>query len=99
MAKLIVSPQAEQDTATIVAMLTDKAGTSVAERYRRDFEELFERFLMFPMSGSRRRSLSRYARIGIVEPYVIVYEHRGETVRIVRVLDGRRNITRKLVRE
>ncbi|SEP51012.1 ParE toxin of type II toxin-antitoxin system, parDE [Rhodospirillales bacterium URHD0017] len=99
MAKLIVSPQAELDTATIVAMLTDTAGTSVAERYRRDFEELFERFTKFPTSGSPRRSLSRYARIGVVAPYVVIYEHRGETVRIVRVLDGRRNITRKLVRE
>ena len=99
MAKLIVSLQAELDTATIVAMLTDKAGASVAERYRRDFEELFERFMMFPTSGSRKRSLGSYARIGVVEPYVVIYEHRGETVRIVRVLDGRRNITRKLVRE
>ena len=97
MAKLIVSPQAELDTATIVAMLNDKAGAVVAERYRREFEELFERLMVFPMSGARRRLLTRHARIGVVQPYVVIYEYRRETVRILRVVDGRRNITRRLV--
>jgi plasmid stabilization system protein ParE len=35
----------------------------------------------------------------IVEPYVVIYDVRDDTVRIVRVVDGRRNITRRLVRE
>jgi plasmid stabilization system protein ParE len=30
---------------------------------------------------------------------VIVYDHVGDTVIVLRVLHGRRNITRKLVRE
>ncbi|HEY2612369.1 MAG TPA: type II toxin-antitoxin system RelE/ParE family toxin [Reyranella sp.] len=32
-------------------------------------------------------------------PYVVVYDHVNATVRIIRVIDGRRNITRRLVRE
>ncbi len=99
MAKLVVSRQAELDTATIVAVLTDKAATTVAEQYRHEFEDLFERLMMFPMSGARRPLLSRYTRIAVVNPYVVIYEHRRETVRILRVVDGRRNITRRLVQQ
>lgn len=99
MAKLIVSPLAELDTATIIAMLTDKAGSAVAERYRRDFEELFERLMMFPLSGARRPRLGRTVRIGVVEPYVVLYEHRLDIVRILRVLDGRRHISSRLLRQ
>jgi toxin ParE1/3/4 len=63
-------------------MLSDKAGNAVAERYRREFEQLFERLVMFPLSRARRRLLGRNARIGVVEPYVVIYEHRADIVRI-----------------
>jgi len=35
----------------------------------------------------------------ILSPYVVVYDYVDAMVRIVRVLDGRRNITRRLARE
>ncbi len=35
----------------------------------------------------------------ILSPYVVVYDYVDEMVRIVRVLEGRRNITRRLARE
>jgi len=99
MARLIVSPQAELDAAAIVEMLKDKAGPNVATRYRRDFEDLFERLAMFPRSGARRSKLARNLRIAVVEPYVVIYDVHDDTVRIVRIVDGRRNITRRHVRE
>ena len=99
MARLIISPQAELDSATIIEMLKDKAGAGVATRYRRDFEHLFERLAMFPRSGARRSKLGRNLRIAVVEPYVVIYDYQGDTVRIARIIDGRRNITRRLVGE
>ena len=66
-------------------MLKDKAGPDVATRY--------------PRSGARRSKLGRNLRIAVVEPYIVIYDVRDDTVRIVRIVDGRRNITRRLVRE
>ena len=54
---------------------------------------------VFPESGARCRSLGPYARIAVVAPYVVVYDYQDNTVVIVRVLDGRRDITRRLVRQ
>jgi toxin ParE1/3/4 len=54
---------------------------------------------MFPKSGARRPGLGRDARIGVVAPYVVVYDYQQDTVMILRIVDGRRNITRRLVRE
>ncbi len=99
MAKLVVSPQAELDAAAIIEMLTEKAGAAVAARYRREFEDLFQRLIMFPRSGARRPELGRRLRIGVVAPYIVIYDYRKDTVEVLRVLDGRRNITRRLVRE
>jgi toxin ParE1/3/4 len=97
MAKLIVSPQL--DAAAIVELLADKAGSEVAARYLREIDALFERLSLFPRSGMRRPSLGRDIRFGVVEPYVIIYRYKAGTVTVARIVDGRRNITRRLVRE
>jgi toxin ParE1/3/4 len=99
MAKLIVSPQAALDAAAIVELLSDKAGIDVAAKYFREIDALFERISLFPRSGMRRPSLGRDIRLGVVEPYVIIYRYRADTVTVARIVDGRRNITRRLVRE
>jgi plasmid stabilization system protein ParE len=39
------------------------------------------------------------ARCGVVEPYVVIYDYRADVVTVLRVLDGRRNITRRLIRQ
>jgi len=81
MAKITISPEADQDTADIVA------------------DSLFERLAMFPRSGASRTHLGRSIRIGVVTPYVAVYELDNDHVIVLRVLDGRRNITRRLIRQ
>jgi len=99
MAHLRISRQAEIDAAAIVALLTDQAGKEVAGRYRADIDALFERLATFPRSGARRRELGRNARIGVISPYVIVYDLVGDDVLILRIVDGRRDITRRLIRD
>ena len=99
MAHLVVTVRAAPDAADIFERLTDTAGTNVAMRYRREIDTLHDRLSLFPRSGMRRPSLGRDVRIGVVWPYVAIHEHRSDTVTVLRVLDGRRNITRRLVRE
>lgn len=100
MARLRISVQAETDAAAIVAILHEQAGAQVAIRYRLEFETLFERLIMFPRSGVRRPSLGRHTRIGVVSPYVVLYEFgANDEATILRIVDGRRRITRNLVQE
>jgi plasmid stabilization system protein ParE len=98
MTRFVVTARAGIDVREILERLSDLAGPSVAERYARDLRAIYERLMMFPASGARRSSLGPFARIAVRDPYVVVYDHVGEEVRIIRVLDGRRNITRRLVR-
>ena len=53
---------------------------------------------MFPRSGARRPGLGRNARIGVIAPYVVIYDYKRDEVLIQRIIDGRRNITRRLMR-
>jgi toxin ParE1/3/4 len=92
-------PQAALDAAAIIELLSDKAGIDVAAKYLREIDALFERISRFPRSGMRRPSIGRDIRFGVVEPYVIIYRYRADTVTVARIVDGRRNITRQLVRE
>lgn len=89
MAQLVVSPQAELDAAAVFAMLIDTAGPDIGMRYRRDIESLFERLIMFPQSGVERPAPGRNIRIGVVAPYVVIYDYRDDVVRIIRIVDGR----------
>jgi len=99
MARLTVSPQAEHDAAEIIDLLTREAGTDVANRYRQGFNDLLARFARYPESGSPRVRLGRHIRIGVVTPYVIIYELEPDHVMVLRIVDGRRKITRRLVRQ
>ena len=99
MKPVVVSPRADADVAAMLEYLADLAGPAVARRYSQELDAIFERLAMFPASGARRRSLGPYARIAGVSPYVFGYDYRDNAVVIVRVLDGRRNITPRLVRK
>ncbi len=99
MTQLVISLRAGIDIREILERLGELAGPVVAGRYAQDLRSIYERLMIFPASGARRRSLGRFARIAVWAPYVVVYDHIGDQVMIVRVLDGRRNITRRLVRQ
>jgi toxin ParE1/3/4 len=99
MTPIVVSPKADADVNEMLQHLSDLAGPAVARRYAQELEAIYERLAIFPDSGARRKSLGAKTRIAVLSPYVVVYDHMNETVRIIRVIDGRRNITRRLVRE
>ena len=99
MARVVVTGRASADVAEIVVHLTEHAGHHVAARYLNEFDAVFDRLAAFPRIGPTRPALGRSARVVLVDPYVIVYDHVDDTVTVLRILHGRRNITRGLVRE
>ena len=98
MARVSITEQAKRDVRRILSDLNDRAGFSVAERYAAKFKATYHRLAEFPASGARRPALGSNTRIAIVLPYVIIYDYEGESVMVLRVLHGRRNITRDLIR-
>jgi len=99
MTSVVVSRRADAYVDAMLEHLADLAGPAVARRYNQELNAIFERLAMFPESGAQRRSLGPHARIAVVAPYVVIYDYQDDTVVIVRVLDGRRDIPRRLVRQ
>ena len=99
MTPIVVSPKADADVNDMLQRLSDLAGPAVARRYAEELEAIYGRLAIFPESGARRKSLGAETRIAVLSPYVVVYDNVNATVRFIRVVDGRRNITRRLVRE
>jgi len=75
MARPIVSLLAQADTADILTDLRDKAGRSVSRAYATAFEKPYERLMRHPDSGAPRPAIGTHVRIGVISPYVVIYEH------------------------
>jgi toxin ParE1/3/4 len=101
MTRLVVTRPAEADTFEILAYLEREAGPRVAADYGRRFRQTIERLVDLPESGAPRPSLGAHTRIAVVWPYVLIYDYirRDDTLHFLRILHGRRNITRRLLRE
>ena len=100
MTRLVVTADAEADTSDILSYLDREAGAQVAERYAQRFRATIERLLLWPEGGAPRPQLGGTTRIAVVSPYVLIYEYsRGDdTLALLRILHGRRNITDRLLR-
>jgi toxin ParE1/3/4 len=97
-ARIVITARADADSAAIIDDLTDKAGANVAARYDADFLAFYRRLEQFPDSGAPRRKLAPTVRIGVVFPYVVFYRYveADDAVLVLRVLHGRRKITRRM---
>jgi toxin ParE1/3/4 len=99
-ARVVVTPAADADTAEIIAFLAAKAGVNVAANYSAAFEKLYDDWSHFPDSGARRAKLGPNIRIGIVSPYIVICRHiKAEgALRVLRIVHAKRRITGKLLR-
>jgi plasmid stabilization system protein ParE len=98
MARVIVTDRAKRDLRRILSDLNERAGFRVAERYGADFKATYRRLVDIPAGGPPRPALGANTRIAIVFPCIVVYDHEDDTVTVLRVLHGRRKITRDLIR-
>ena len=98
MAQVIVTERAKRDVRRILSDLNERAGYGVAARYAADFKATYRRLADVPAGGSPRPALGPDSRIAIVLPYIVIYDHKDDVVTVLRVLHGKRNITRDLIR-
>jgi toxin ParE1/3/4 len=100
MTRLVVTADAEADTNDILGHLEQVAGPRIAESYGRRFRSTIQRVVAAPSSGAPRPRLGAQSRIAIVYPYILIYEYarKDDVVTLLRILHGRRNITRAFVR-
>jgi toxin ParE1/3/4 len=96
MTRLVVAAEAETDTTAIISYLERNAGALVAAEYGMRFIHAIDRIVEMPSSGALRPSLGERVRIGIVSPYIVIYEYDRlrDEVTLLRILHGRRNISR-----
>jgi toxin ParE1/3/4 len=95
MTRLVVTPEADADGIEIIAYLYREAGVRVAEEYNRRFQHTLARLVDLPETGAPRKSLGTYTRVAIVQPYLLIYDYvpEDDTLTLLRILHGRRNIT------
>jgi toxin ParE1/3/4 len=100
MTRLVVTADAEADTSSILDYLEREGSPRIAENYGRRFRAAIVRFVDLPETGPLRPALGQNVRVAIVFSYVLIYEYvpQDYTVTLLRVLHGRRNITRELLK-
>lgn len=99
MARVEVARRAEVDIEAIIDIIEAGSGTVVAAKWLRTFETAIVRLDRFPNYGSKRPQLGNGVRCITRRPYLIFYRLVDDSVYVQRVLDARRRITRKLIRE
>ena len=97
--RVVISPEGRGDLLEIVSHLASVAGPTTADRWDRKLWQVIDRIAEFPGSGAPRPVLGAHTRIAIVYPYIVIYEHvsGSDTLQVLRVVHGRRNITKELV--
>lgn len=99
MASISISERARLDMDEIIDYSGLAAGPKVAEDDARRFDADIDMIVEFSGIGAPRPRYGRGIRMIAERPYLIFYEAAGHNVLVLRVLDGRRRITRKLLRE
>jgi toxin ParE1/3/4 len=99
MARVIATESALRDEAAILADLVAKAGYRIAEKCNLLLDRLYRLLADHPAIGPRRPSLGARVRVGIVAPYIVIYElnESDDIVTVLRIVHGNRDITRSLL--
>ncbi|HEX4295644.1 MAG TPA: type II toxin-antitoxin system RelE/ParE family toxin [Rhizomicrobium sp.] len=94
MPRLAVSEQAEDDLHAITACMAEQDGKLRARKATARLLKAMDNLAFMPGIGSRRYYLDTASRAFPVPPWLIVYEllPEGDCVRVLRIIDGRRDI-------
>ncbi|MBB3444580.1 type II toxin-antitoxin system RelE/ParE family toxin [Rhizobium sp. BK379] len=97
--KLLWTSKARADVKNIYIHIGKEQPRS-AEKYFANFRRKVELLIEHPLLGERHQEVFRTARMLVEAPFVILYETRPDTddgpidtVEIVRVVDGRRDLS------
>lgn len=99
MIEVVIAPEARDDLLAIVTYLAEVAGSQTASRWHDALWSAIDGIADFPGAGAPRPSLGKHVRINVVAPYIVVYEHGPGSAQdfVLRVLHGRRDVTRRLL--
>lgn len=97
MGRLRYSRAARADLETITLDIIHNSGAAVAERVIARLEKSLANVAEFPGTGRKRPGLGRNVWSWPMRPWVAFYRITGEDVEVIRILHGKRRITRKLV--
>jgi toxin ParE1/3/4 len=99
MAGLRLSRVAQADFDAVIDYLTTVAGNRVAVAFAENVQASIDRLADFPGIGSPRPQFGAETRTVGVAPYLIFYDGgpKSETVHVLRILHGRRDITPGLI--
>ena len=100
MTRLAVTSDAEADLNEILDYLHREASSRIAADYGDRFRHYIERLIEFPGIGSPRPALGPHTRVGLVAPYLLVYDYStpDDTLTLLRILHGKRDVARLLLR-
>ncbi len=100
MTLVVLSREAQGDSDAILSSLARDASARAAARHARRFDRLYALLADHPDSGPARPQLGPKVRIGVVYPYLVLYEHDRSvrSLTIMRIVHGKRRITRRLLR-
>ena len=90
--QLVWSPEADADLLTIWSWGARHFSPDTADAHLRDIQRAARNLTDFPHSGVERDQLVPGMRSIVVYPTVLFYRIEGQSIDIVRVVDGRRNL-------
>jgi toxin ParE1/3/4 len=90
--KLLWSPTAERDLAEIWTYLNQNASRELANAQTRRIYDRCAALRRRPLTGRARNDLLPGVRQVLVNPYIIFYRIRTDSVEIMHVLHGRRDL-------
>jgi toxin ParE1/3/4 len=91
-----LTERAKHDLADIWLTIATGRDERTADRMTRKILKQCQAHAQFPESGRQREELAPELRSFPVRPYVVFYRIEQETILVIRILDGRRDVGRLL---
>ncbi|MBB4200173.1 plasmid stabilization protein [Rhodoblastus sphagnicola] len=85
--------QAREDLLDIWSALAERASEAVADRIYDHIEEVCGLLKAHPQLGRARAEIHPDARAIVIERWLALYRVTGDSVQIVRVIDGARDLS------
>src|SRR5262245_25679340 len=96
--QIVVAPRARHDLVRLYDYLEARAGARLAQSYIDRIDTLFDMLSEFPGLGAPRPELGPSVRSTGIWPYVILYQASDDSLHILRIVHGRRNITSEILK-
>jgi plasmid stabilization system protein ParE len=92
--RLLVSEQAEDDLHATTAYIAEQSGKLRAAQVSARLSKTMDNLAFMPGIGGRRHYLDMASRAFPIPPWLVIYEPLPENdgVRVLRIIDGRRDI-------